>query len=218
MEEYRTYYATRARRYEGKANWQNSYNAEKKLCDFMCSLDNFDGEETKNEVVKLSFECAKGVNKDQFLMEEKHFHKHQEVVREAGARRISQLVDNQTNINDMSAMIQEETNRNDLEVTADEAQRDSFQNCIRYLLRYERELMWEGPSEYKKSPETLKQELKQKIFDELAHVRTSVQKFVPDWTFDPEKNLEPRHLHKLSYFKDEDVQAFFKLFKEIINK
>lgn len=214
-EEYKEYYATRAKRYEGKDNWQNSYASEKKLSDYMQSLNSID-DGNKDEVVGMTFEIAKSINKDQYLMELKHFEKEQEVVRAAGTKRLLESIDKQTNINDLAMIVQEELNKIDIEDTSDKAHRDCFQECIRYILQYEREMLWEGPSKYK--PENPKGKLTKKINEKLQMIRNNVIKYDPNWKLEPERNVEHRHIRKIAYYKFEHIQEFFGLFLEVINK
>lgn len=215
IEEYKEYYKLRAERYAGNDNWAQTYQAEKKLADFITGLESFDG--AKSEVEKLTFESAKSLQKDRFAMDAKFYEKYKIIIREKYAKLIISKIDSYSNINDINTMIQEELNKMAVEESMDNANR-CFQSSINLLFNYLVYSRAEVPSECKSDMNKYAEECKNSIIDVVKREENRLQYAESNFKIKPEVNLEERHFNYISFFGKEKVSELINLFKQLSNR
>ena len=214
LQEYKDYYAVRARKYEDNPNYQNSYEAEKKLSDAMQSCNTL--EEFKDKIGNLNELCAIALVKDESLMEKAHFKKHQETVRVKASERILEKVDEYTEVFELISMISEVTNKNSIEISMDESHREFMGdwNLLDTITIYENA---EVPNKYKNSMQKTVQETKASIIKGVEGLEKNNHEWQSDWKIIPEINMEERHKRLIPY-SDENILEQLSKYKSIINR
>ena len=214
LNEYKSYYATRAERYANNENYKHSYAAEKKLSEAMQSSNSL--EEFKTKLGNLNELCANALVKDETLIEKAFYEKHKEEIRKLAAERILEKIDNYDNAVDLGIMINEETNKNSMEIISDEAHNilvfDWF--LLDELEIYENA---EVPSEYKSKMKKNAQNIKEIIIQSVEDTEEKIQAWEPNWRLKPETILEYRHKRLLPY-EDRHIEEQIARYKSIINR
>jgi len=213
LEDYKAYYSVRAEKYAGNPNFPNYYAAEKRLSDAMQSCHELI--EFKDKIGDLNERCATALTKDQYIMEQKHFEKHQEVVRVLLAKRIIEKVDSINNVTELITMVNDESNKNMLEVTLDEAN---------WFFAYEWEFLDMAevyanavvPDKYKQGMQEVAAIVKKNIAESAKSTEAHMDAFQKGWRLTPDVILEFRH-RRLFPLSDEHIKEHLEKFKIIIN-
>lgn len=213
LEEYKAYYAVRAEKYAGNPNFPNYYAAEKRLSDAMQSCSVL--EEFKDRIGDLNERCASALTKDQYILEQKHFEKHKEVVRALLAKRILEKVDPINNVNDLITMVTEESNKNMIEISLDEANW-FFIYDWEYVDMAEVYANAVVPDKYKKDIQSTAANIRKSIADGAKNTETQMDAFQKGWKLTPDIVTEYRH-RRLLPFTDEQIKEQLERFKKIIN-
>ena len=213
FDDYKAYYAVRAEKYAGNQNYSNYYVAEKRLSDAIHSCSELG--EFKDKMGDLNERCATALSMDKFIMEQKHFEKHQETVRILLSNRILEKIDLCNNTNDLFTMIGEESNKSAVEVSMDEANQFFVDNW-EYLDLIEVYLNAEVPEKYKADMNRWANDLREGILEGARSTEENNQHWEEGWKLNPEIIAEYRHRRLLPY-TDEQIQVQIERFKEIIN-
>jgi hypothetical protein len=213
LEDYKAYYAVRAEKYAGNPNYPNYYEAEKRLSDAMQSCAVL--EEFKDRIGDLNERCATALTKDQYILEQKHFEKHKEVVRVLLANRILEKVDTCANVNDLITMVTEESTKNMVEISLDEANR-YFVYDWEYVDTAEVYANAVVPDKYKADMQRWASDVRKSLSDGAKGLETNMDAFQKGWKLNPDVMTEYRHRRLLPY-TDEQIREQMDRFKKIIN-
>ena len=213
LEEYKAYYATRAEKYAGNPNFPNYYAAEKRLSDAMQSCSVM--EEFKDRIGDLNERCASALTKDQYILEQKHFEKHKEIIRALLSKRILEKVDSINNVNDLITMVTEESNKNMIEISLDEANR-FFVSDWEYVDIAEVYANAVVPDKYKADMQRWATDVRKSISEGAKSMETQMDAFQKGWKLNPDVITEYRH-RRLLPFTDEQIREQLERFKKIIN-
>jgi hypothetical protein len=213
LDEYKAYYLTRAEKYAGNPNFPNYYEAEKRLSDAMQSCAVL--EEFKDKIGDLNERCANALTKDQYILEQKHFEKHQEIIRVLLSKRVLEKVDSCRNVNDLITMVTEEANKNMIEISLDEANR-FFISEWEYVDTAEVYATAEVPEKYKADLMSWANDVRKSIADGAKQTEADLQHWRSGWRLNPDVILEHRH-RRLLPFSDEQIREQISRFKKIIN-
>lgn len=214
LQEYKDYYAVRAKKYEGNPKYQNSYRAEKNMSDAMQSCSTL--EEFKDKIGNMNELCAVALVKDDSLMEKTHFSKHQEIVRIKASERILEKVDEFTEVMELISTVTEITNKNSIEISMDESHRELSSDW--YLL--DKTTIFENaevPNKYKDYMQKVVQSTKNSIIEGIEFLEKNNHEWQADWKIIPELNMEFRHKRLIPY-NDEHIQEQINKYKSIINR
>ncbi len=196
LQEYKDYYATRAQRFGGNPSYQHSYHAESQLCQAMQSCAEL--EEFKGKLGNLNELCAVALVKDEHLLEQAHFHKHQEWVRRQAADQILARADGCTNVSDLITMVQEVSQTVSTDISADEAHRE-FQHAWKRLDEAEIYANAEVPDEYRADFQKSAQDAREEVAKDVVALEQELHKLKPEWRMTPEVVTEYRHRRLLPY-------------------
>lgn len=213
LEEYKAYYATRAEKYAGNPQFPNYYQAEKRLSDAMQSCSTL--EEFKDKIGNLNELCATALTKDQYILEQKHFEKHKEVIRALLAERILEKVGSISNVNDLITMVNEESNKNMIEISLDEANR-YFINEWEYIDTAEVYSNAIVPDKYKADMQQWASEVRKSIAEGAKNTETQMNAYQKGWKMNPQIVKEYRH-RRLMPFTDEQINEQIERFIKITN-
>ncbi len=213
FEEYKAYYAVRAEKYAGNPNYSNYYAAEKRLSDALHSCNELI--EFKDKIGDLNERCATALSKDQYIMDQKHFEKHQETVRILLSKRILEKLDSCKNVNDLITMVTEESNKNMIEISMDESNH-FFVYDWEYVDLIEVYANAEVPEKYKADMNRWANDLRKSILEGARSTEANNQHWKNGWKLNPEIIAEYRH-RRLLPFTDEQIQVQIERFKKIIN-
>jgi DUF971 family protein len=213
LAEYKAYYSARAEKYAGNPNYRHTYEAEKRLADAMLSCNALD--EFRDKIGDLNERCAVALTRDRYLMEKKHFDKHQETVRVKASDAILQKADNCKTAFEVISMVNEVMNKNMIEISMDEAHRQFIYDWEYVDLAdiYEHA---EVPAEYRNDMTRWAADTRKSIAEGIERATKSNRDFQPDWQIKPELMLEPRH-RRLLPFSDEQIREHINQYKKIIN-
>jgi hypothetical protein len=213
LEDYKAYYAVRAEKYAGNPNYPNYYEAEKRLSDAMQSCAVL--EEFRDKIGDLNERCASALIKDQYILEQKHFEKHKEIIRVLLSKRILEKVDNYNNVNDLITMVTEESTKNMVEISLDEANR-FFVSDWEYVDAAEVYSNAVVPDKYKADMQRWAGTLRKSMSDGAKDLEKSMDAFQKGWKLNPDVVTEYRHRRLLPY-TDEQIREQMERFKKIIN-
>ncbi|MBN2728536.1 MAG: hypothetical protein JXR53_04865 [Bacteroidales bacterium] len=214
LQDYKAYYATRAERFAGNEKYKHSYEAEKKVSDAMQSCAVL--EEFKEKLGDLNERCAVALIKDQSIMDEAHFEKHQEIVRILGPQRILEQVDECKVALDVTNLVTDILNKNSIEISMDEAHQEfiyDWDQLDTYLM-YKNAVV---PDNYKSRMEETCAEVVQSMQKGVEAAEKNNHEWQAGWRLIPEKNLEYRH-RRLLPFSDEHIQEQIQLYKTLVNR
>ncbi len=214
LDEYKLYYSVRAEKYSNNPNYQNSYEAEKKLSDAMQSCSEL--EEFKTKIGDLNEKCATALIKDESIMEKNHFLKHKEIVRAKASERILDQIDGIKNVMDAITLVSEENNKNSIEIISDENHR-SFQSEWKHIdeIRIYKNAV--VPDEYKEYMQTSVSDMRQSMVKRNEDLEKETQDWQSGWKNKPEINTEHRHRRLIPY-EDEHMNEQITFYKSIINR
>lgn len=212
--EYKAYYAVRAEKYANNSKYANSYAAEKNLSDAMQSCSVL--EEFKDKIGDLNEKCAVALVKDESLIEQEHYTKHQEIVRAKASEEIISKVDGCATAMDVATLVTEETNKNSIQVSMDEAHREFWYDWkqIDEIRIYENAVVPDG---YKQDMQSSVDNIKKSIIEGIEFAEKNNHEWQAAWQVIPEKNMEYRHKRLIPY-KDEHIQEQIAKYKSIVNR
>jgi hypothetical protein len=213
LEDYKAYYSVRAKKYAGNPNFPNYYAAEKRLSDAMQSCNELI--EFKDKIGDLNERCAAALTKDQYIMEQKHFEKHQEAIRAQAAEHILQKVGGINNVNDLITMVNEEMNKNMIEISMDEANQ-FFVSDWEYIDLSEVYTNALVSDQYKPDMQRWADDIRKSVAEGVRSVEANNQNYKPGWKLNPDIISEYRHRRLLPY-SDEQILEQIERFKKIIN-
>lgn len=214
LQAYKDYYRVRAERFANNPNYTFSYEAESNLSAAMQSCNELI--EFKDKIGNLNELCATALIKDEHIMEQAFYEKHQETIRVLAAKRILGKVDDCNDTTELTTLVIEEMNKNSLEISMDEFHR-KFQGdwfLMDNIEVYENAVV---PSSYKTDFQSTADEIKAEIIKGSAETEIEAQKFQPNFTMKPELNLEYRHRRLIPY-SDEHLKDQMANYKSLINK
>jgi len=214
LQEYKEYYAARARRYEGNPNYRHSHEAERNLSSAMQSCHEL--EQFRDRIGNLNELCAIALIKDEYLMEQAHFARHEEHVRKQAADEILARADACAGVSDLVTMVQEVSQQVSIEISMDESHRQFHDDWSQMDLA---EVYWhaEVPDPYRADMQQSSHEIRQKIAQGIAELENENHKWKPGWRFSPAVVLEHRH-RRLLPFKDEHVRERLALYQQVIDR
>lgn len=213
LEDYKAYYAVRAEKYAGNPNFPNYYEAQIRLSDAMQNCNELI--EFKDKIGDLNERCATALTKDQYIMEKKHFEKHQETVRVLLSERVLEKVDAISNVNDLISMVTEESNKNMIEISMDESNH-FFVSQWEYVDMAEVYANAEVPDKYKADMQRWADDVRKSIAEGARNTEVKNQNYKPGWKLNPDIISEYRHRRLLPY-SDEQILEQIERFKKIIN-
>ena len=146
LQEYKEYYAVRAKRYANNPNYKNSYEAEKKLSEAIQSCNTL--EEFKDKLGNLNHLCGIALIKDRYIMENKMLSEFEEVVRVKASERVLEKIDEYQDIDEAMVFVNETETSNMIDVQLDESNQ-IFIDCWKQLDEIDIYSNAEVPSEYK---------------------------------------------------------------------
>lgn len=214
LQEYKDYYGARAKRFEGNPNYQYSFQAESQLSQAMQSCGQL--EEFKGKIGNLNELCAVALVKDEHLLEQAHFHKHQEWVRRLIADQVLARADGCTNVSDLITMVQEVSQQVSIEISVDEANRE-FQSAWDQLDDAEICANAEVPNEYKAEFQQSAQETRAEVAKSVVELEQELHKLKPNWRMTPEVVTEHRHRRLLPY-SDQHIQERLSEYRAIVGR
>lgn len=214
FEEYKEYYRVRANRYANNPNYQNSYEAEKNLCDVFLNCSQM--EEFRTKVGQLSYKCASALTKDKYIMEQEFYNEIQEIVRINASKRILAKIDQYDNVMDLTTMVNEESNKNNIEISMDEANRQFHADWgwVDNVEIYENAVV---PDEHKQDMISTANWYKKTIVNGVSNLEEQNSHWQAGWKLTPDIILEYRHRRLLPY-KDEHIKEQLKKYKSITNR
>lgn len=214
LEDYKAYYALREQKYADNPNYQNTWKAEKALSDAMQSCSTL--EEFKDKIGNLNELCAVALVKDEAIIEQAFYEKHQEDIRKLASQRILEKVDAYTNVMDLVAMVTEEYNKNNIEISMDEAHRQLLYDwfLIDYVEIFGKA---EVPDKYKAEMISTSEKYKQYIRENAETIEKNNDSWQKGWKIIPEMNLEFRHKRIMPY-SEEIIREQIEKYKKIINR
>ena len=210
---YKDYYRVRAERFANNPNYIFSYEAESNLSNAMQSCNELI--EFKDKMGNLNELCAIALIKDEHIMEQAFYEKHQETVRVLAAKRILEKVETCTDTTELTTLVLEEMNKNSLEIVMDEFQRE-FQGdwfLMDNIEVYENAVV---PSGYKADFQSSADEIKAGIIKGNNETELEARKFQPDFIMKPALNLEHRHRRLIPY-SDEHLEEQLANYKSLVN-
>lgn len=214
LQAYKDYYRVRAERFANNSNYKHSFEAESNLSAAMQSCNELI--EFKDEIGNLNELCANALVKDEHLMENAFYQKHEENVRVLASKRILDKIDQCANVTEVITLVMEEMNKNSLEISMDETHRE-FQGDWFLMDRAEIYENAEVPSNYKTEFQASANEIKSKLKISSEETENEARKFQPDFLMKPELNLEHRHRRLIPY-SDENLQEQLAKYKSLINR
>ena len=214
LDQYKAYYKTRAARFANNPSYTNSYKAESDLSDAMDSCSTLP--EFKERIGNLNEICAVALVKDEHLMEQDFFNKHEETVRVEVANKVLDRLQNIDNVNDLITMVGEVSTETMIDISVDEANRlfASEWKRLDEIEIYENAIV---PDAYKSELLEWADEARQKMKEAVADEEDNSRKFKPNWTYNPSANLEHRHRRLIPY-SDEHLNAHLNTYKSIVNR
>lgn len=214
LQDYKSYYATRAKRYEGNPIFHRSAIAEANLSNAMQGCSQL--EEFKDRLGNLNQICATALTLDQSEYRARIFNELQEKVRAKGN---SDVVEKCENIQDVNELIRHSTEiflNNAKDIGKDEGTVTYFKSYLQYLESIDVMENSTFSSSYKsdiaKSCEKEKQDLKRIAAESLIEY----QKYHPDFFYDWDGLWEHRH-RKLIPIPDEVLTKRINQLKTILN-
>jgi len=213
LEEYKQYYASRAKRYADNSNYTNSYAAEQALSAAMQSCSTL--EEFKDKVGNLPDQCAFALLKDEFLMEQAHFAHHQEPYRKSISDQVLAGLPNCQNVQEAITLVQEASHAGNAAIVADEFQQELFSR-LRQMDEVEIYANAVVPDKYKTAMQASATETRQLINTGAKENTVECQKFVPNWQPQPITCKEARHF-RLAPYSVEHLQEKIDQYTSIIN-
>ncbi len=214
LQEYKAYYNTRAERFSGNENYKHSYEAEKELSNAMQSCSTL--EEFKNKMGNLNEKCAIAYTKDRSIIEQKHFEKHQEIVRALASKEILDKIDECKTSLELIELVSNIENQNNIRISIDEAHREFIYHweLIDEYIIYKNAVV---PDEYKSDMQESCNDFLELLRDDIQKLEENNNEWQENWKIIPEKNLEYRH-RRLIPFSDAHIQEQIQRYKLIINR
>lgn len=214
LNDYKAYYKAKAERYAGNENYINSYNAEMRLSEAMQSCNEL--EEFRSKIGNLNDQCSIALVKDESILEQKHYIKHQEIFRVKASQRVLEKIDSCSTSLDIATMVVEETNKTSVEISMDEAHREfiSDWDMIDEISVYEKAVV---PDNYKSKMMEIAADIKKSLNESVISLEKNNHEWQSNWKLVPDMNLEHRHL-RLIPFSDEHIREQLSKYKSIINR
>lgn len=201
LQEYKDYYRSRMKRYEGDPNYTNSYATEKALFEAMDSCNELI--EFKDKLGNLNELNAVAMVKDKYKIYLDHFERTEEKVRAQAPSRILSSADNYSNALDISTFVQEEEQKNSIEISMDEAVREfNDWTQLENIEVYSNAVV---PDKYKASMEEYVNDEKQALTESYERLEENNQPWQAGWKLDLDQIWETRHRRLLPY-SDEVVK------------
>lgn len=191
LEDYKSYYATRAKRYEGNPIFHRSVIAENNLSNAMQSCSQL--EEFKDRLGNLNQICATALTLDQSEYRARVFTELKEVVRAKGNADVVEKCENIQDVNELIRLSTEILLNNSKDISRDQGTLAFFKS---ELSRLEQIDIYENtpfPAAYQKDAIESANELKMKVKESLIDSKKEYQKYHPDFEFEWDKLWEHRH-------------------------
>ncbi len=188
LKDYQDYYRLRMQRYEGNAEYANSYQSEKAIYEAIASCTTLD--EFKDKLGNLNEKNAIALVLDQYNIQLKHYTGMNEPIKADGCKRFLEKASTTSNVQELITMINEEENKTSLAVTADTIQ--PFPD-LGYI---ERSTIWaeaEVPEKYKQRYAQYAVEEKEHMQAAYTETTRQLNNWQPGWSFSFERILEERH-------------------------
>ena len=214
LEEYKEYYRVRASRFANNPHYENSFAAETELSNAMQSCDEL--VQFKDRIGNLNEKCANALVKDEYLIEQAWFNKHEEKIRVLAADRIIARVDDMQNVQDLVTMVGEISNEVSILISMDEANRQ-FQYDWGEMDKAEIYENAEVPSEYRDKLKSWAEEIRDNIVKGVGELEKENSKWQDGWRYTPEINLEHRHRRLLAY-SDEHIKERLAEYRKLVNR
>ncbi|MGI6291916.1 MAG: hypothetical protein ACOXZH_05800 [Bacteroidales bacterium] len=213
LQEYKEYYAVRAKRYANNPNYKNSYEAEKKLSEAIQSCNTL--EEFKDKLGNLNHLCGIALIKDRYIMENKMLSEFEEVVRVKASERVLEKIDEYQDIDEAMVFVNETETSNMIDVQLDESNQ-IFIDCWKQLDEIDIYSNAEVPSEYKSYFMKIVDLVKEIIISSYKDEKELLKNLTEKWEHNPDIIMEHRHKRHLPY-KDEHIKEKIAQYKSIIN-
>jgi len=214
LDEYKSYYAVRAKRFQNNPNYTNSYQAEKALSDAMQSCATL--EEFKDKIGNKNEMCAISLVKDESIIEQNFFSKHQEEVRKLASEKILAQIENVSTSQEVITLVNEVTNKNSIDISMDESHRQLLYDW-KLLDDYEVYRNAEVPEKYKQDMLKSAEESKQAIIKNVSDLEQNNDSWESGWRIKPEVALEHRHIRFFPYSNDH-VKEQTEKYSQIVNR
>jgi hypothetical protein len=212
LEDYKTYYKVRAKRYKNSPLYPHSYASETALSDAMDSCSELI--EFKDKIGDLNIKNAIALVKDQETARLKHYKDLKEPIRALAPEKILGRIDEASNENDVVKIVNEIEQEVSVAITLDGFTDAVYSDLIPMVIN--REILQKAvvPEKYKVEMEENARELEVKIRDRFAEVNVEGQQWSPSWKLDLDLVWEDRHRRKIP-LPDAVLEAYLSTIKTI---
>ena len=214
LEEYKAYYHSRMKRYEGNPLYPRSYESEKALFEAMDSCGELEEFKGKLESDNLNIKNAIALVKDKYALRLKHFTELKETVRALGPERILEKIDEAKTDMEVVNIVSDIEMANNLEITADEFVDTFYGSTWKLLEDIEVYRNAEIPNKHRADFDASIKEMEESIRKHFNDEEKNNSAWRPGWTFDFELLWEERHRRKIP-FPDETLRRRIDMAKAI---
>lgn len=214
LNDYKSYYRTRANRFANDPDYPESYKAEKEMSDTLESCSQL--EEFQEHGQRLSQAAAKALIIDEYTLEKKYYDKHDEIVRAQAAEEILSKINNINDINEIFTLVSDVTTANSRAISLDESHRQLQYDwdAVDDIWVYENA---EVPSEYQSVMDDWAEDKRNSLRSGVEDMEKNNNEWQSGWRLQPEIILETRHVRLLPY-KQEHINEQLNKYKSIINR
>ncbi len=194
LQDYKDYYAVRARRYEGNPVFPNAYAAEKALADAMESCSQL--EEFKDRMGDLNIKSVIALIKDQAAARKANFLEMKEEVRARAPAEILEKIDSAQNETEAITIVSEIEQKSMPEISVDEFA-EIFYDNLKLMEDIECYRKAKVPDKWKDDRKAGRKRDKKALIESFDRCEETARQWKDGWTFEYAMLSEERHRRKI---------------------